>query len=212
MDFNNRWLELHGNPKLSKVIKGWLMVSKALARNARWLSPNFITSLSILASFIYFLNYANWYGLIFFIFALILDGLDGAVAVYFAKETIFGGFYDSLADRISEFFWLWGIYLLLDKNGLAAGLTFTFWLLALGQEYLRARSAGLGAKSIGITTICERPVRALLLICFLAGHLLFTKYLSSAGWELTFAIPLLFQITSFIQLLNYYRILFKHQR
>jgi CDP-diacylglycerol--glycerol-3-phosphate 3-phosphatidyltransferase len=45
-------------------------------------------------------------------------------------------------------------------------------LIAAIQEYLRARSAGLGLTDVGVVTISERPVRASILFIALIGFLL----------------------------------------
>jgi hypothetical protein len=45
-------------------------------------------------------------------------------------------------------------------------------LIAATQEYLRARSAGLGLTDLGVVTIAERPVRASILFVALVAFTL----------------------------------------
>ena len=54
-----------------------------------------------------------------------------------------------------------------DQNIVIAAL-----LIAGVQEYLRARSAGLGLTDVGVVTISERPVRASILFIALIAFLL----------------------------------------
>jgi hypothetical protein len=72
---------------------------------------------------------------------------------------------DSVVDRITEVFWaLTFISIGADQKLVIAAL-----LIAVTQEYLRARSAGLGLTDLGVVTIAERPVRASILFVALVA-------------------------------------------
>ena len=94
------------------------------------------------------------------IFSLICDGVDGSLAIYRGRESKFGELYDSIADRISEAFWLMGASFV----GVPVRWAIAIWVLSATQEYARARLASLGYSEIGVVTPTERPVRAIFVI------------------------------------------------
>ena len=96
----------------------------------------------------------------FVLIALVLDGVDGQVAIARNLATKQGSVIDSLSDRIVEFIWALALYLF----GLNPILVAIFIGIAWLQEYLRARAGGLGYKKIGIVTVSERPTRAIFVI------------------------------------------------
>jgi CDP-diacylglycerol--glycerol-3-phosphate 3-phosphatidyltransferase len=69
------------------------------------------------------------------------------------------------------------------------------------QEYLRARSGGLGHSEVGIVTICERPVRASLIFIAIVANLI--------GFELIFAISIIWAAIQIIALLQLTSSLYK---
>ena len=91
--------------------------------------------------------------------SLLLDGIDGSVAIIGEKTTKYGALLDSVADRIVEVFWLLGLYIV----GAPWQPILIIWLAAYLQEYMRARSNSLGVTEIIIVTWSERPVRASLI-------------------------------------------------
>ena len=96
------------------------------------------------------------------------DGIDGSLAIVTRVTSKFGAFTDSFVDRLSEIFWALALY----ELGAPKALVFAALLTTYIQEYLRARSGGLGHNEIGIVTICERPVRASLIFIAIIGNLL----------------------------------------
>ena len=160
--FNRRWSELHGGVEVQGVISLWLRISYAIARVLSFfrITPNVVTTIGLLASItIYFTWYTSQL-IALVIFSLICDGVDGSLAIYRERVSKFGELYDSLADRISEAFWLVGATFV----GLPARWAILIWVLATTQEYARARLASLGYREIGVVTPAERPVRAIFVI------------------------------------------------
>lgn len=162
LEFNRRWSELHGGVEIQGVIAGWLRISYFIARflSIFKFTPNVITTIGLLASVaIYFTWYTSQL-IALVIFSLICDGVDGSLAIYRGRESKFGELYDSIADRISEAFWLMGASFV----GVPESWAITIWVLSATQEYARARLASLGYSEIGVVTPTERPVRAIFVI------------------------------------------------
>lgn len=155
----DNWSQLHGGVEVKGFIKYWIVVSKFLAAPFILLriTPNWISFLTILISIPFIFNPNAWW---LVLIGLILDGIDGRVAIETKRTSKFGAIVDSVSDRIVEFIWAIGLYSL----GLNPIVVFFFIGLAWTQEYLRARAGGLGFKDIGIVTVGERPVRAIFII------------------------------------------------
>lgn len=131
------------------------------------LTPNGVTLLSfftgILAAATFLLVRETMFGNIIAGFLLLLsgmfDGLDGALARRFAQQSRFGGFLDSVLDRVCEIIVLWSILVSRDINlslGVAALST------SLMVSYARSRAETLGAEMKG-EGLAERPERILVL-------------------------------------------------
>ena len=164
---NSSWSESHGDVELNWFIVFWLNFSKGLSKPFILLkiSPNQISILSVLISIPLIFSPEQWW---FVLIALVLDGVDGQVAIARNLATKQGSVIDSLSDRIVEFIWALALYLF----GLNPILVAIFIGIAWLQEYLRARAGGLGYKKIGIVTISERPTRGI----FVALALILTSY------------------------------------
>jgi CDP-diacylglycerol--glycerol-3-phosphate 3-phosphatidyltransferase len=163
----SEWSAKHGNVEIKGFVKGWIALSKFLA----WpfiklrLKPNVITTLSIVVSIPLIFSPELWW---LVLISLILDGIDGRVALETNSSTKFGAIYDSIADRIVEFIWISALITL----GVNLKIATTLLILGWTQEYLRARVGGLGYREIGIVTIGERPTRAI----FILLALIFTGF------------------------------------
>jgi CDP-diacylglycerol--glycerol-3-phosphate 3-phosphatidyltransferase len=108
------------------------------------------------------------WGIIFIVFSLFFDGIDGSVAIFQKRESNRGAILDSVADRISEALWLVAFY----RIGVPAWISIVLWVIASVQEYARARLSSLGVKELGVVTPAERPVRAgFIFIAFIIWHL-----------------------------------------
>ena len=161
-EFNRAWSDLHGGVEVQGVIAGWLRISYWIARTLAALrfTPNVITTLGLIASMgIYFTWYTSQL-IALVLFSLICDGVDGSLAIYRERTSKFGELYDSVADRISEAFWLLGATFV----GVPVRWAVAIWVLGATQEYARARLASLGYSEIGVVTPTERPVRAIFVI------------------------------------------------
>jgi CDP-diacylglycerol---glycerol-3-phosphate 3-phosphatidyltransferase len=144
-------------------------VGRVIARSR--ITPNWLTTLGLLltATATWFvaadlLFVAAW----FLIAGGLMDTLDGAVARATGRSTPFGGFYDSVTDRISDALILGGLaWVLRDQPRL-----FLLAVVALvGAEvtsYVRAKAEAIDLEcSVGIL---ERAERAILLMIALLFH------------------------------------------
>ena len=165
--FKERWSELHGGADTEGVVGGWLSFSYQAARVsvALRISPNVLTLLGLGTAIAMGLSTYAAIALLLLVISLFFDGIDGSVAILRGSESKWGELLDSLADRISEAFWLYMGW----RLGIPAWVVITMWTIASTQEYARARLASLGHREIGVVTPTERPVRAI----FMAFALLF---------------------------------------
>jgi phosphatidylglycerophosphate synthase len=156
---NQEWSELHSGAQVGKFIGFWLTLLKALARPFKWLrlTPNQISIIAVIISIPLILDFKYWW---LILIGLLMDGIDGQVALATGRANKSGAVIDSISDRTVEFIWAVGMYL----SGLNFALVFTFIGLAWIQEYLRARAGGLGYRKIGLITIGERPTRGVFAI------------------------------------------------
>ncbi len=123
----------------------------------------------------------------------VADTLDGVMAKKSGTTSLEGAFLDSTMDRISDFFYLGGFWILFHREGYfmpAAALIFAALLLTLMISYVKARAEALGA-SCGVgfmergwrtvyllvwaLTVCVLPSqRAIVLWIGLLAYLLLT--------------------------------------
>ena len=166
-EFKDRWSKLHGGADVEGVVGGWLSFSYQAARVcvALRISPNVLTLLGLGTAIAMGLSTYAAIALLLLVISLFFDGIDGSVAILRGSESKWGELLDSLADRISEAFWLYMGW----RLGIPAWVVITMWTIASTQEYARARLASLGHREIGVVTPTERPVRAI----FMAFALLF---------------------------------------
>ncbi len=166
-EFKERWSELHGGADTEGVVGGWLSFSYQAARVcvALRITPNLLTFLGLGTAIAMGLSEYAAIALLLLVISLFFDGIDGSVAILRGTESKWGELLDSLADRISEAFWLYMGWSL----GIPAWVVITMWTIASTQEYSRARLASLGHREIGVVTPTERPVRAI----FMAFALIF---------------------------------------
>ena len=104
-------------------------------------------------------------GLLFMLVSGIADTLDGLLARRLNAASVFGAFLDSTLDRISDFFYLFGFWILFWNANwfiLASGLIFASLLATVMISYVKARTEALGGTcSIGLM---ERGWRTIYLI------------------------------------------------
>lgn len=173
--FFAEWSKIHGNARVSGIVKAWLTISFWLARPLALLrvSPNFLSVASILvgAAFVWKIE-SNWSALLL-VLSLALDGIDGTLAITTGKTSRFGALLDSVADRLVESLWAYGLYLL----GAPWQIVTVAWLASYLQEYLRARAGGLGIQEVVVVTFAERPVRASLIFIALIANLMGIEFI-----------------------------------
>lgn len=138
---------------ISKYGRGW--IAAPLTHIARWLeatgiSPNALTiigfGLTIVVAAILASGYLLWGGLLL-IAAALFDTLDGALARYAGKTSVFGAFLDSVMDRFSEAITLIALiyYYSGQPDGRLAVILLAFTLVgSLMVSYTRARAEAVG--------------------------------------------------------------------
>ena len=169
-DFFKSWSSLHGNAKISGIVKGWLTISYLLVKPLAKLkiTPNILTIFGLFFGVLLYLNALSNWAVILLTLSLICDGIDGSLAIITGKASKWGATLDSVVDRVTEFFWaLTFIAIGANTNVVIAAL-----LIASVQEYLRARAGGLGLSEVGVVTIAERPVRASILFVAVIAFIL----------------------------------------
>ena len=169
-DFFKSWSQLHGNAKISGIVKGWLTISYLLVKPLAKLkiTPNILSIFGLLFGVLLYLNALTNWAVILLTLSLICDGIDGSLAIISGKASKWGAMLDSVVDRVTEFFWaLTFIAIGANKYVVIAAL-----LIASVQEYLRARAGGLGLSEVGVVTIAERPVRASILFVAVIAFIL----------------------------------------
>lgn len=143
--------------------KSFVLIVEVIGRIFSFLPPNLITTISLIVVFFsgycYYLNLAH-IGAIILAISGFLDIVDGSVAKYTNRITIFGSFLDSTFDRIGDGIVLLGI-------GFSHNFTICF-IIMMGTyliSYMRAKGEALGIKVMGIG-IGERAERILIIIVF----------------------------------------------
>lgn len=167
-EFFDTWSQLHGDAKVTGIVKAWLIISFVLIKPLAKLkiTPNMLTFLGLLFGIALYLNVQSPWVAVLLVLSLTCDGIDGSLAIFTSKFSRFGAMLDSIIDRITEFFWIASLY----KIGADIKILLFIIVIAAVQEYIRARASGLGMSQVGIITLAERPVRAsfvfILLIAF----------------------------------------------
>ena len=201
-EFFTTWSNLHGGAKIEGVVKTWLQISYASAKFLSKLrvTPNLLTFAGLFFAIALWQFANSWAAALFLVLSLFFDGIDGSLAILQKKTSKFGAFTDSFVDRISEVFWALALY----KLGAPATFVFLALLATYVQEYIRARSGGLGYSEVGIVTICERPVRASLIFTAIVANLV--------GLDLVTAISIIWVAMQFIALSQLTGSLYKRLR
>lgn len=103
-------------------------------------------------------------GGIILLFSGFFDLLDGAVARSTNMVTRFGGFLDSVLDRYTDLFLMFGIFVLFLRHGQTNALVFTF-IAAIGVAIIPYARARAEAASIDCKAgLLERPERIVILL------------------------------------------------
>ncbi len=192
-EFLDTWSALHGGAKIEGIVKAWLAISFAIVKPLARIkvTPNILTLGGLLFAILLWQFPHSWPAVLFLVASLLFDGIDGSLAIVTRVTSKFGAFTDSFVDRLSEVFWALALY----ELGAPKALVFIALVAALTQEYLRARSGGLGHNEIGIVTICERPVRASLLFIVIIANLVSIQIATA-----TSIVWVLMQVIALVQL------------
>ena len=153
------WVALHGDVEPSRIVAGWLSFAFTVARFLKPISANGISLLTIVIGGVGAWLAPSRYVAFIVIAALILDGLDGTVAILRNEVTLRGAVLDSAADRLVEAAWLIALWRCDVPLWVVAGI----WIVGFVQEYLRAKIKSQGVNEVGVVTIAERPVRGLII-------------------------------------------------
>jgi len=198
-EFYAKWSSLHGDAAVTGVVAGWLKISYrfGLVATLMRVSPNVLTLLGLLSAAVTCLTATTWWAVLFLVFSLFFDGIDGSVAIFQKRDSAWGATLDSVVDRISEAFWLYALYAI----GVPAWLSITLWSISAFQEYARAKLVSLGVSDIGIVTPAERPMRASFIFAILILALL-----NFPGVFAMSVIFLIVQIISFFMVVRYARL------
>ena len=195
-EFFLAWSKLHGDAKVSGIVKGWLSisftVSKALAKMR--VTPNELTILGLVFGILLYMNSNTIWAPLILVISLICDGVDGSLAIITRQSSKWGALLDSVVDRLTEVFWVLALYSL----GVDSKILITVLILALTQEYLRARAGGVGLKQVGVVTVAERPVRASFIFIALVAFNLNLEILN----QITF-VWLILQAISFLTVVRF---------
>ena len=132
----------------------------------KWgLNPNILTWFGLIINIIVVAVIATGHLLIgglLFLFAGLLDILDGSLARFSNKTTLFGAVLDSTFDRISEALLLFGLLILNLKTGNSLEISLLIFGTLVGSflvSYVRARAEGLGIDcQVGLLTRAERVI------------------------------------------------------
>ena len=195
-EFFLAWSKLHGDAKVSGIVKGWLSisfpVSKALAKIR--VTPNALTILGLVFGILLYMNSNAIWAPLILVISLICDGVDGGLAIITRQSSKWGALLDSVVDRLTEVFWVFALYSL----GVDSKILITVLILASTQEYLRARAGGVGLKQVGVVTVAERPVRASFIFIALVAFNLNLEILN----QITF-VWLILQAISFLTVVRF---------
>jgi archaetidylinositol phosphate synthase len=197
-EFKAKWSSLHSDAETTGIVGAWLNISYrfGLICTLLRISPNALTVLGLIGAVATALTAQTAWAILFLVFSLFCDGIDGSVAIFQHRESKFGATLDSVVDRISEALWFYALYAI----GVPAWIPITLWCVAAFQEYARAKLISLGVSDIGVITPAERPVRASFLFI-----VLILNQLSLPGVTQLSIAFLVLQIYSFVSVVRFSR-------
>jgi len=149
------------------------------------LHPNHITLASVLFAILgsYFIFLARWEGLLLFLIAFLIDGLDGAVARSKNLVSPFGAYIDGICDRIVEFFALLPL-ILNSEYTLAAVLVLFFGtcMTSFSKAYADHRNICDAKTASKLRTLFPRTERTIAIFISLILYLQQSEYLAIWIW------------------------------
>jgi CDP-diacylglycerol--glycerol-3-phosphate 3-phosphatidyltransferase len=197
-EFKAKWSSLHSDAETTGIVGAWLHISYrfGLICTLLRISPNVLTVFGLLGAVATAVSAEAAWAILFLVFSLFCDGIDGSVAIFQHRESKFGATLDSVVDRISEALWFYALYAI----GVPAWIPISLWSVAAFQEYARAKLISLGVSDIGVVTPAERPIRASFLFI-----VLILNQLSLPGATALSIAFLVVQIYSFVSVVRFSR-------
>ena len=197
-EFRAKWSSLHSDAETTGIVGGWLNISYrfGLICTLLRISPNALTYFGLLGAIGTALTAQTWWSILFLVFSLFCDGIDGSVAIFQQRDSKWGATLDSVVDRISEALWFYTLYAI----GVPAWIPITLWSVASFQEYARTKLISLGVSDIGVVTPAERPMRASYIFIILVMGLL-----NIPGPTIVSGVFLAIQCYSFISVVRFSR-------
>ena len=184
-----QWSKVHGfspGSEVAGVARWYLSLNFYLVQPLVFLklSPNLVTLIGPLLAAGALVSERDFLIALFVFGSLLVDGFDGAVALIRGKSSSLGAVWDAVVDRITELLWIGALY----YAGISPALLLVIWVLVATQEYGRAKLNHVAGNTLGVVTICERPVRGLLVSLGFLGELFYSNSL-----EVTVVVWLLLQ-------------------
>ncbi|TFG01414.1 MAG: CDP-alcohol phosphatidyltransferase family protein [Promethearchaeota archaeon] len=167
------------------------LIAKGLSKIG--VTPNVATILMLIFAIFSFISLVFFYNLLYFAIFIfitgIMDGVDGAIARLTNKSTKFGGFFDSIMDRFSEFIIFLGLFIfcwdqllwnLIDMKF----IIFISFLASIMISYTRSRAENFykGDFDVGLMARSERLLYLMItsIIAFFYGF--FNVFLFILMW------------------------------
>ena len=134
---------------------------------SHFINPNHFTVVGLVLALLVPLGFYVHpiFGLLLIVFSGTADVIDGLLAKNQGMSTTFGAFLDSCFDRMSDFFYLVGFWILFlnsERLILASALIFLSFLFSFMVSYTKAKAEGLGGNCE--KGFMERGMRTLYLI------------------------------------------------
>lgn len=194
-EYLRSWSQAHGysgGEEVSGIARAYLALNFYLVQPFVLLkfTPNLVTLLGPLLAGAALLSSDNAIIALLILASLVVDGFDGAVAIIRKKSSAFGAVWDGIVDRITELLWIGALYF----AGISPALLLVTWVLVATQEYGRAKLNHVAGNILGVVTICERPVRGLLVALGFIGEIFVAQTL-----EVTVGIWLALQLIALLQ-------------
>ncbi|WP_457621427.1 CDP-alcohol phosphatidyltransferase family protein [Persephonella sp.] len=150
-------------------------------------SPNLVTGVGLLfiitGSYFIFVEKYITAGLLI-LAGNLCDAVDGALARKHKKTTKFGAFIDSVVDRLSDFFPLMAIALVLRENIYLLSATLVAIMSSYLVSYTRARAEGLGIDcKVGLFERAERSI--VLIVAVFTGLIDIAVFVIAIGSAVT---------------------------
>jgi phosphatidylglycerophosphate synthase len=188
------WSLAHGFDKGSEVAgiaRAYLSLNYYLVQPliALRFTPNLVTLIAPILAGTALLVDGKFFVALLVLASLMVDGFDGAVAIIRKRMSAVGGVWDGIVDRITELLWIGALY----YGGISPALLLILWVFVATQEYGRAKLNHLAGNVLGTVTICERPVRGLLVALGFLGDIFYSQCLEAVTiiWLVLQAIALL---------------------